>query len=361
MFSSPITRIPNESELHHWADYLELLCMTDLDGQFSAQRLADLVGFASDLQATSPDAQDIEEADVELRLIDDLTEDLASIQGSVDPALEDHEGENDDDGLVEVMGFGRAAEGTENRYLWCQNNFRLLADRARSLGESYPFTVDLERLTIERRELTEETKGYVFLLCCSLLPYVSGKVTQRLTQQFEIAAYGVLKTILPNTAVVDLYGTARWELPSVFTGSLFDRIKALAAALGARLIVSECDFNPKDHGDNGLDLVAWIPMHDTKKGVPSFFAQCACGRNWEAKQYEASYERWREFMHLTSPCTKITFVSHYFRGLGEDWYAESEVSGIVIDRLRMLRCSPGLQSVPDELVRDAWRFRQPEA
>ena len=100
-------------------------------------------------------------------------------------------------------------------------------------------------------------------------------------------------------------------------------------------------------------------MHDGQKGVPSFFSQCACGKRWDGKQYEASYERWREFIHLTSPPTKVTFIPHFFRRFGTEWYAKADVSGVLIDRLRALRIAPQLSDevLPVDLIEEVLAYR----
>ncbi len=94
----------------------------------------------------------------------------------------------------------------------------------------------------------------------------------------------------------------------------------LAEELRGVVVADPVDFHPRDTADNGLDLVAWIPMTDPGKGTVSFFAQCACGKQWDGKQYEASHQRWREFLALKSPSTKWTFIPHYFRKPGSFWY-----------------------------------------
>lgn len=354
-----LTDVPAHSEYHHWADYVELLCMTDPDGQFSAERLAEVADFAADLLATSPDAQDVEPGDIESFLARSGAEHLSSFdEQELD---EDADLDEDEEGDLNYAEFGRAAEEADNRYEWCQRVFASLESRARALGGHYPFEVDSSALHIVRSELTDERRAYVFLLCCSSLSYVSRQTLQRLTAIFEVVSFEVLKRMLPAGAEVDVYGTARGRVQSRFTGTQFQRLQSLATELRGKVIAEAVDFHPRDRGDNGLDLVAWIPMGDHSKGVPSFFGQSACGRGWEGKQYEASHERWREFIHLTSPSTKVTFIPHYYRKVGEAWYAESEVSGVVIDRLRTLRFMPTfpLDVVPIDLVDAAWNYRLP--
>lgn len=359
-----LATVPPQTELYYWADYVELLCMSDVDGVFSAERLAQWAKFADDFEATSVDAQDADERDVLERLVEVDRYDVDA--GLGDPDVVDGESgeaatgeEDENEQFLNYEDFGRAAEETDDRFLWCQNIFRLLADRVRSLGATYPFDIDRATMTISRRRLTPARRQYVFYLSCSLLNYVPQRTMQRLTAQFEVVSFEVMCRIVPTTARVDMYGTSRGKVKSRFKGTQFERLEALASELRAKVIVQAVDFHPRDRGDNGLDLVGWIPMHDPAAGVVSFFAQCACGKKWDGKQYEASHSRWRNFLSLKAPSTTMTFIPHYFRKPGEHWYAEADVSEILVDRLRALRAVAGSPNsrLPIELIDAAWDFR----
>jgi len=342
-----IGQTPNQGELHHWADYVELLCIVDQDQQFSAERLATARGFANDLASISIDAVDSDEPDVVELLLGVTDEDPFE---KVDL---DGERNLDYEEPVESADFGRDAEMADDRELWCRDVFTLLSDRAHELTDKYPFAIDEVNMTIQRVSIAEP-RPYLSLLFCSLLRYVPKTTLQALTAQFEAVSFHVLRHMLPPTAEVDAYGTARGLVASRFTGSQFDRLSSLASMINAKVLVDPGDFHPKDSGDNGLDVVAWIPTGDRAKGVPSFFAQCACGVSWQGKQFEASPERWKEFMQLASPPTKVTFIPFYFRRPGGLWYADSDVSGVLVDRLRALRVledcdlSDELKAIVDE-------------
>ncbi|CAM3587963.1 hypothetical protein NOZE110980_05820 [Nocardioides zeicaulis] len=349
--------IPSQSEIYYWADFVEFRCMVDPDKQFSARRLAEVAKFADDFSATSPDAQDGDESDIVAALLDQAsalhTDDFDELfDDAASSDLEDPDEPAYDD-------FGRAAELADDRYRWSQEVFALLADRQRSLGVAYPFEIDFTGLRISAPDLRPEGRAYVFYLLSSLLNHLSHQTMQRVTAEFEVFSLSVLQIMLPSNAEVDAYGTARGRATSRFIGSHYERLTALAAELRGVVLAHPTDFHPRDAGDNGLDLVAWLPMLDSAKGVPSFFAQCACGKKWDGKQFEAGHERWREFLHLSAPQTKITFIPHYFRRLGEFWYSDSDVSGVLIDRLRALRFLTSAPHVhpPAATVDAAWEFQ----
>lgn len=363
MFSADkLEKLPDQSELYFWADYVELRCLTDPDGQFSLDRLTQHLNFADDLAESSPEAQDPDESDVQ-----DLIAEL--VLGEPDPddemLLPAETSEDDvESGLpgVDYSDYGRASEVRDRRRRWSEDVFRLIASRAALMGEVYPFRVADDSFAIERLENTSERLAYVYYLVCSSLRCVDGTTQSKLTSSFEVVSADVLRLILPEPAVVDVFGTARGLATSMFTGSLYDRIVALTDELRGKVVVEEVDFHPKDSADNGLDLVAWIPLGDEQPGVPSFFAQCACGTNWMAKQSEASYlQRWHRFISLVSPAVTLTFIPHFFRKAGAHWSADSDVETVLIDRLRALRAyaakAEECQSIPFDLIQSAWDFR----
>lgn len=353
-------RVPDHSELYHWADYVELLCLTDADGQFSAERLAQIANFADDLMETAPDAQDTTLGDVLDLLAEGQVEpdDADDPQQGLQPAAQ-VELSDGSEAELHWLDFGRDAEVADNRYVWCQRLFKLLSDREDSLGDAYPFHVESRTMHIERKTLSDNRLLYVFYLACSSLAYVSKKTMQELTAHFEVMSAEVMREMLPLPIEIDLYGTARGLASSRFTGVPYRRLEGLAKDLRGRVMCDARDFHPRDRADNGLDLVAWLPMADAGKGVPAFFSQCACGERWEAKQFEAGYDRWKEFIALTSPPTKITFIPYYYRNMREQWYVDSDVSGVLVDRLRSLRFASAavLSVLPRELAMRAWDFR----
>lgn len=353
-----MTVVPKQSELYYWADYVELLCLTDMDGHFSAERLAQLAKFAEDFQATSPQAQDGDEDDIQRMLLEASEADILTYDVSDGTAVDSIDIPPEIVSDESTEGLGRAAEVHDNRYDWCGQVFALLADRQKALKAAYPFEVSSQRLNISLSTDLTDCRPYIFYLSCSSLSSMKEANARRLTAHFETVSRHVMKCLLPQRAEVEVFGTARDIDATRFTGSPFDRITALARELRGTVLVDRSEFHPNESGDNGLDLVAWLPMHDDAKGVPSFFGQCACGKKWDGKQYEASYERWGEFIKLSSPSTKFTFIPHYFRREGGAWYANADVSGILVDRLRAIRAtSNDAAFVPSELVDEALKFR----
>ena len=340
--------LPKQSEMHHLADYMELLCLTDPDGEYGVERLGEKYLFATDLQEVSPDAQDSDDIDIIERLAGIDVEDEPE-----EPQTDEDASELED--LLEYEAFGRDAELRDVRDRWCWDVFALLIHRSEVCADNYPFTVNVDERSISLRDATPERLFYTYLLLCSSLRYVPKRVEGKLTKSFERVSADVLRGLLPDRAVVDVFGTARGKDKSQFSGTLYKRIGRLAKTLGGRRIVSAKDFHPRDTADNGLDIAAWIPLPGGREGQPTFFGQCACGTGWRGKQHEADYgTRWKDFIHLTSPPTTITFIPYFFRKPGGHWYARADVNTIVIDRMRMMMLAAETEvpmtSVPFDLA-----------
>ncbi len=361
-----IERIPDQTELYYWADYVEVRCLTDIDKQYSLDRLLTGLKFADDLKATDPAALDSDLADVEL-LVSLIGAEEVEAQAPIDlgvetgPSVAPDELEAPSEFGVDYDHYGRAAEVRDSRRRWMEDVFRLLQSRAAMFGDIYPFEVASDSLSIELRERTDERLAYVFYLGCSSLRYVDKKTEGVLTKLFEAASADVLELLLPAPFVTDLFGTARGKRQSRFSGTLYQRIVALAKELNGKVVVAEVDFHPRDTADNGLDLVAWAPASDQQPGVLSFFGQCACGTGWGAKQSEPSYlQRWHRFIHLVSAPTPLIFIPFAFRKIGGHWYADGDVEIMLVDRLRALKVYAEQFSargtVPLDLVASAWDF-----
>ncbi|MGE3447462.1 MAG: hypothetical protein AB7H92_07765 [Microbacteriaceae bacterium] len=356
-------RLPEGYRLPDWADYVELRCLLDLDGHYSADRLATAMRGEADFTGSLvPD--DAQRDDATAAQADSVEELLEAV---TDDELLGGDAELDDVLPVEVvpaspveelleLTYGRAAEEFDSVEEYAERVFAVIASRAERLSELYPFKVDSANREVSLAFADSHAhKHYVFYLASSLLRYVKRTDAIRLTGEFEILSVTVMRKLLGEAPEIDLYGTARRGLPSRFTGGPFERLEALAKALRGKVGAEEGDFHPRDSADNGLDIVAWFPMADEAKGVPVLFAQCACGIKWEYKQYEASWKRWKEFLSLASAPIEVVLVPHMFRSTHTRWYVDTEVSGVLIDRERALKalqrtdCEEDLQVLVNEI------------
>src|SRR5207237_1120074 len=132
---------------HLWADYIELLCLFDVDGVFSKEHLADRVQERKDLGG-----------------------EIEDLEAEIEEAYVESEEDGDEDG--ELPDEIPSAELDDKWESLTTDWFEHLKYRSAIFGEFYPFVLTGEGAVLERRpEITERHKLYVFLLVLSNLKY----------------------------------------------------------------------------------------------------------------------------------------------------------------------------------------------
>ncbi|GGS06644.1 hypothetical protein GCM10008960_36280 [Deinococcus sedimenti] len=280
---------------YKWADHIELLCL-----------------FAKDGIITS--------ADVELMI--DHEEDIY-ISNS------DEEGDFD------------STERGDSRELAVSDWFRILRYRAAQFGDSYPFDLDDSNNIIMKKSVMEDNhKLYISMLASSNLRYFK-YYSPRLTSSFERVSADVLKAYLPTNAEVHNFGAGSTNVrvsEKYNRGSLYDRILELAADLRWKPLIERRHYNRRNNGDDGLDLVAWIPINDENSGMVVLFGQCACTDNWTSKQHSSGTAKWGRRLDLTCDFVNTVFIPICFRDSAGLWHAPQEIEkSILFDRLRIIR------------------------
>jgi hypothetical protein len=150
-----------------------------------------------------------------------------------------------------------------------------------------------------------------------------------------------------------------------YTGNILTKIRRLAADLHEAPKAKEADFPPNATGDEGLDLVGWVPWGDDAPGRVLFFAQCACSKDeWVAKQHSSSAEGWRNKIDFTVPPANVAFIPVCFRKADGSWHSTADIQSIVVDRLRLLyllrdRIDIFKRQPSFEVVQAAIRQREP--
>ena len=286
-------RVPKGSIDHLWADYIELLCVANIDGEFS-------------------------KADV----LDWLKEgkDLGVIEGRLASKLQLRDAEADDWIDTQIGDW-----------------YRHLQFRAGAFTDFYPFHLTRANDTlILHQPLTPRQKQYLFLLLSSNLRYFTPKDRATLTNTFEIISLGALRKLLPPNAEAHLFGSRQ---QGRYTGTLWEKINALAGDLQEQVRADESDFPLENRGDKGLDLVAWIPLGDDVGSLPIVFGQCACSlQDWSTKQSSSSAAAWSRTISPLAPPSNMAFIPHCFRRTGGEWYKSTDIhESVLIDRLRLLR------------------------
>lgn len=303
-----------KNELYRWCDYIELRCLTHVDKRFSRDAFSEALGENVDLNA-----DDV--LDVEVFEADD--ESLADPEVSV----------GDQDMEVDVP----RSDKEEGFSALC---FRQLRWRQKAFGDGWPFRLDEQAQEIQLCAPLNSTHIlYLQLLLSSSLNYCHSKRWRELTGKFEKVSLTIFRHLMPKGAEVHAFGAAESQR---YRGHLYDKLCLLAEDIRGNLSLEKHHFAKEDNGDGGLDVVAWHPLGDTRKGIPIALGQCGCtATGWPNKMLEASPSHLAGHLH-----TMHEWDTYYFMPLdlsdeheGQmDWQKFSDFGrAIVIDRLRFMR------------------------
>lgn len=285
----PLDVLPRFAYPFLWADYVELLCLCSKNSLISK----------GNLQAQAQEAEDLQ-AD-----------------------LEDNRDENSEP----------LDDKISNR--WGDIQKRLQA-RSKSFP-GWPFELDGDVLRSRFEPEKPDHRLYVTLLVASSLRLCLNKRHPEITGAFEEISYHWLRQSLTSIWQVRLFG-AHQTLPNSYSGTLYVKLSKLAQDVQGRLLKSAQDYDPRDTGDGGIDLVAWQNMGDQRGNMLVIFGQCACSpTDWESKQLDVTPASTEAHIHLDHPGAAYCFVPHDLSINETTWARASHVRRtIIVDRLRLL-------------------------
>lgn len=314
-----LERLPASKDYYAWADYVEILCFTHIDGAIPKSYIVDRINERNDVGESSP------------------------IEIEVDSDDYDYES------LEETAAMPSARDARQERFI--EDVFRHLEYRQGTFKEYYPFTFSEEGNTLELLpNLTSLQKLYLFLLIASNLKCI--KPRNNVTMLFEIISCITLTRYLPPTAKVFIFGTNPYDRVKRYSGNLYKKITTLANDLRDLVICQERDFSPQNNGDGGLDLVAWVPFLDSNCGDLRVLGQCACTEEWVSKQHSSNVEAWSAKIHFHVNPINMIFVPYCYRSSDGEWYSKETIHmSVLIDRVRILNLmSNAHKQIPEELI-----------
>lgn len=97
--------------------------------------------------------------------------------------------------------------------------------------------------------------------------------------------------------------------------------------------------------DGGVDVVAWRPFRDRRRGQLILLGQCAIGRNWNNKLNDFSMERWRRYLGSLVPPVRA-FLTPYAGVGSSQWDGVALEAGIFMDRMRISEMAGTLPAGP---------------
>lgn len=287
--------LPRHAYPFLWADYAELLCLCSRNGFISSANLQ---------------AQEQEAADVQA--------DTLSIDEDQDGAGQDADAQMDDKVSVRWADIHTRLEARSSSY------------------PAWPFTLEPKVLRSNFDKNNPSHRLYAALLIASSLRLCHKARSNEVTAAFEAIAYHWLRQSLNEHWVVRPFG-AHQRLPDAYKGTLWDKLNALATDIRARLMKSADDYELRDTGDAGFDLVAWMNLGDQRGNIPVIFGQCACSpTDWESKQLDVTPAASEAHLVPQHPGAAYCFVPHDLSAGGK-WQRASHIKrAVVVDRLRLL-------------------------
>lgn len=294
---------PRLSDLHLWADFMELSCLADADGEalFDTaldERWGGGEGLGGIIYANGEE---------------ELTAD--ELGTKLSPA------EKDDKRTNKVRDL-----------------YSYLESRTGLFGDAYPFSVAPEG--VFRKPIAHKHELYLQLLLSANLRLFEKKLQISLTSDFECLAGLALKGFLPPFYEVRLFGTAACPDLSAYPGTPRDKILRFAEELRVSPRISEDELNRLNTpgGDAGLDIVAWLPFPDKGTHTILFLGQAGCTadeRTMFGKQGSISSDRWKNKLDRITPLG-LLFTPQCYRDARSQWIAPSELIHPCIDRARFI-------------------------
>jgi hypothetical protein len=308
----------NESDYNVWADYIELLTLLHPDRKLSIETIKDRLLDEND--------NDPKKA---LNQINSVSRKVVTLE--IDKIAED-QFENEEDPEDEER-IKTALIGVID-YMRCRKTI---------ITEYYPFVID-NRYTVSLvADVGEKNKVYIILLTCSLIRIINkdGGFAYNITHRFESLCKYPFDLLTPTLATKEFFGAGGYESerPIALPKTFFSKVQDLANSLHLHL---HPDFTPTaaglhNVGDGGLDWVAYQPFNDNLHMIPTYFAQCACGNDWEDKLFDANKTKWNQYILFGYDYKLLHFIPKSFRDLNNKWLNKIKIhSAILIDRFRLI-------------------------
>lgn len=316
----------HQTDYNIWADVIELLVLLNPDRSLSVEAIKDRL-----LDENDGDAK---KALRQLQRVSAKTIHLAEDKLADDQFESDNNPETEQiikTGIIGIIG-----------YMKC---------RKRLAPEHYPFEIDAYN-SLKCVELkTEKQNTYIILLLSSLIRFIhrEGGFSYRLTHAFEKLCEAPFKRLIPELATVEFFG-AGGDNTSISNSHLFyDKIERLSKKLHLPLhpLFTKENAGKNNVGDGGLDWVAYFSFNDQLSMLPTYFAQCACGNDWEDKLLDANKAKWQQFMLINYDYPQFHFIPKSFRNTDNQWLNPTHLhTAMLVDRFRLMELLDKADTTP---------------
>jgi len=276
-----------------WADYVELLALCSSDGVFSRSGLQEIAQEGGDLQSED--------------MIEDVDPD--STPAEVDDAI------------------SKRWDEIRTRFEIRQHSF-----------PGWPFRLEGHRLIRAFVPENDEHRLYIALLIASSLRLCPKTREGEVAASLEEITYHLFSKMMPQGWQVRPFG-AHQTIGIGYSGTLLGKLQQLERDINGKLMKDPADYDPRDTGDGGIDVVAWDDLGDHRGHIPVIFAQCGCSpQDWEKKQLEVSTSAIEAHIVPQHPGAAYYITPHDLSASDIRWERASKITRvIVLDRLRLLR------------------------
>lgn len=301
--SAVFTNLPSSrtyKSTNKFADYIELLAITSMDGYCTFSMLLDIM--SEEDAFTTPNTQE-----------DQLEE-------SLDYSPKVHSNN------ISQREFGR-------------HLLKCIEYRNDHFSDYWPFTYDKNT-----RKVTADTDHQYFylyncMLLSSLLEIIHQNYRSLFTTFHETLSYEAVKVLFPENAGWSVkYFGANQEYGEFYSGNLKDKFEALAKDLSTCLN-PKADF-PSSGGDGGLDAIVFRKfLNDDRAMLPISTVQSACtGKGLESKARETSPYRIGSRILLDTTPTNYLITPRDIRSSvnNSKFQIDDNALSIIIDRFRVL-------------------------
>lgn len=223
--------------------------------------------------------------------------------------------------------------GSEQAQSIAESAMSLAEERGLAVGRraNYPFMFAGQALLAGRNA---PRNTYTYLLLLSKYGEDAGPAGVNGASLFEdVAAVAARNYLGGDRTGAEIYnfGFPRRVSPTGFRAAVEDLCGKLGEGVGPR------DRPTTRHQkDAKLDLVAWVPMPDTRSGKVIGFGQCATGDNWKDKVSELQSTAWCKLWLLDPlPVDPIRFFFVPHRINGSEWGQHAINAGVIFDRCRL--------------------------
>lgn len=209
------------------------------------------------------------------------------------------------------------------------SGIQAMRTRARVLGEGYPFEVT--DIAVRASHDAARSIYAALLLLSPGSPYrqlISTKPTSDMAVLFERFTVQAAKTLLGANSDAVRFG---WPSDEGRPERFGDAIEWLAKRMG---VDSGTAFRPPKRKDGGVDVVAWRPFPDGRKGFPVTLVQCTLQKEIVPKSRDIDLRIWSGWLTLEVDPLVILSIPGTVAS-GEDW-DEIAVRSLILDRIRIV-------------------------